>query len=180
MKWLRLEGAWADLNPCSSPTGGCLGPCLDGFCVPISKVKNYSLAGKSVAVLSHSCSQSVFLDVQTVSPAAVVPFPLVLALGTTENSSLFAPSPQVFIQWWDPHWAFCSSGWTVPVFSAFSHRRDALVPLSFSWPFICQCLLYLAVQNLAQHSRNGPTGAEWSLLAALLLVQPRIPSAFAG
>lgn len=52
--------------------------------------------------------------------------------------------------------------------------------MSFSWPFICSCLLYLAVQNLTQHSRNGPTGAEWSLLSALLLVQPRIPSAFAG
>lgn len=86
----------------------------------------------------------------------------------------------IYTQWWDPCWAFSSSGWTVPVFSAFSHRRDALVPLSFSWPFICPCLLYLAVQNLTQHSRNGPTGAEWSLLSALLLVQPRIPSAFAG
>lgn len=45
---------------------------------------------------------------------------------------------------------------------------------------MCPYLLYWAVQDLTQCSRNGPTGAGWSLLSALLLVQPRIPSAFAG
>lgn len=39
----------------------------------------------------------MFPDIQTVFPASVVPLPLVVAWGTTENSSFFAPSPQVFI-----------------------------------------------------------------------------------
>lgn len=63
----------------------------------ISRVKNYNLSWKSLPVLSHPHSQNVFPDLQTVSPASVVLLPLVLALGTTENSSLFAPSSQVFI-----------------------------------------------------------------------------------
>lgn len=39
----------------------------------------------------------MFPDIQTVFPASVVPLPLVVAWGTTENGSFFAPSPQVFI-----------------------------------------------------------------------------------
>lgn len=141
----------------------------------ISRVKNYSLSGKLFQCSVTHAVRMCFLMFRQYLPLQLCHCLLSWHMGTTENSSLFAPSLQVFIQSDE-----VSSGWAVPAFSAFSHRRDALVPLSFSRPFICPCLLYCAVQNLTQHSRNDPTGAEWSLLWALLLMRPRIPSAFAG
>ena len=124
---------------------------------------------------------------------SLCPLPLVLSLGTTEQSlslSSLHPPFRYLCTFMRSLWAFFSPGWTVPALPTSPYRRDAPVPSSSLQPLAWLCsmsvsLLYWKAHNRIQDSSCSLTSSDQGVRIIFLdtlitfpLMQSRVSSAF--